>query len=197
MSTQMVKWQDVGKEIGKLVYDGIDSWLRAGEMVAEVLAADDAPTVEALADSAGLSPDIVRRFEQIGRREIYPQLLAHTSEGARKLASCSYREQKQYMNDSVPVAIVRDGDVDVLDVKVDSLTREQCRQVFASHHVRNISEQRAWIETQAQKERERRELEAAEIYETPYHVKGKRVLFRKGAELSRKELVHLLNELEG
>jgi len=177
--------------IPELIIKGIECWIEAGEIVAEVLNKNP-NAMDEICNETGLSADIVRRFEQIGRKEIFPKLLAGAGPGYRKLAKCPYREQEQYTQNPVGLLIMSDGGPDVLAVKLEALTCEQCKQVFASDHVRDTSEQRAWIESQREKEVQKAMLDRSHIQSAAFYVKNKRVIFRAGCELNASELATLL-----
>ena len=179
-------------EFRSLILAGLDAWVKAGQIVNQVLD-DETMDVDEFAKAAGVSAEIVLRFDQIGRSELNPQLLAMDSNGARKLARCTYREQTKYIEHPVELLV---GDGDTLMVNLDALTRDQCSQVFAPDHVRSLSEQRAWTESRDRKIREAAIKRAAVTEHAPYTVGKGRVVFSKGCELTRKELTSILLGME-
>jgi len=178
-------------KVTDLILRGIECWIEAGEIIANALDAEP-DHIDRICEVTGLSSDIVRRFEQIGRREIYPQLLANTSDGFRKLSACPYREQKLYAENPVKLLVYKDNDTATLIVRIDALTHDQVRQVFAKNHVRDLGEQRAWIESQRKKAIEKAITETSSLQEAAFIIKGKRIIFRKGCELTASELAGLL-----
>lgn len=178
-------------KVSELILKGIECWIEAGEIIANTLS-ECPDSMPRICEVTGLSEDIVRRFEQIGRKEIYPKLLANTSLGYRKLASCPYREQEHYYNNPVELLVTSSKGADKLQVEVQHLTPQQVRQVFASDHVRTLAEQRAWVESERELSVKRALANKAEIQEAAFIIRGKRVIFRKGCELTAHELAELL-----
>lgn len=182
--------------VPQLIVQGIECWIEAGEIVAEYLSKNP-NSMGLLCETTGLSEDIIRRFEQIGRKEIYPKLLVNTSLGYRKLSACPYREQELYAESPVDLVVMGDKGPDILRVSVDHLTPEQAKQVFARNHVRSTAEQRAWLETERKRANEAAAAEKQEIQTAAYAVHGKRVVFRKGCEMTLQELAVLIARLSG
>lgn len=177
--------------VSELIIKGMDCWIEAGEIIANTLQ-EHPDSLPRICEVTGLSEDIVRRFEQIGRKEIYPQLLANTSIGYRKLVSCPYREQQLYSESPVEMLVIKNGKPDTLKVNVAHLTPEQARQVFASDHVRSLAEQRAWVEAERKRSVELSIRENADIQEAAFIIHKNRVTFRKGCELTAHEIAELL-----
>ena len=179
-------------QVGDLILKGIECWVEAGEIVAAALDAEP-DCMDRICTVTGLSADIVRRFEQIGRREIYPKLLANTGVGFIKLSACSYREQKLYSENPIPLAIQNDdGSMDTLQVLASNMTASQVKQSFAKNHVRDLSEQRAWLESERKRQADKALRDNVEIQDAAFVIKGHRVIFRKGCELTASELAQLL-----
>lgn len=183
---------DEVKQIGELIMQGIQAWLDAGKLLVKVL--DSGESLESVANRCGLSKDVLYRFEQIGRSQLYPKLLASTSEGARALSLCGFSEQKQFSESPIPVLIEGNGKYEVLNIEMDNLTPRQVKQVFCRGHVRTNAEQRAWIEDQKAKEKAKYIDESA--ITMPYVIRGKTVQFVRGAEMTKQELTAILARMK-
>jgi hypothetical protein len=181
-----------GKKIATLIMAGIEAWLEAGRLLVETL--DGGATLEDIAESAGVSKDILARFEQIGRNNLYPRLLASTSPGARALTACPYSEQKNYCHNPVKLLVMHGGQPDTLLVPLDNLTTDQCKQVFCRGHIRDISEQRAYLESKMEADRMQK------VYEVEdgagYVLKGRTVVFKRGVALSKDDLIQILGRMK-
>lgn len=132
----------------------------------------------------------VRNLERVGRNHMAPELVwGHTS-GRRALARLPFDEQTRWLAGPLPV-ITTTGDE--LQVSVDSLTPELCRQVFDGPRVRSTGEQRAWLETA---QRAKRTVPAM----TDYEVRNHKLRINRGdlppLELTRAQLVRALAEME-
>lgn len=169
-----------------LVQQGINAWTEAGKILVSIL--DDNP--EARADILDLCPDITEeilaRFEAIGRNQLHPKTLLNNSPGMRRLRQLPFSEQTKYVSDAVPVLIRTSAGIDTLNVSVKNLTSLQAQQVFSSNGVRPLDAQRAWIESRSSR---------MSTKGAPYRIKGNKVVFNMGCELSSKEIAQLLSLL--
>jgi len=183
---------ETGKKVASLIMAGIEAWLEAGKLLVDAL--DNGATLDDIADSAGVSKDILARFEQIGRNNLYPRLLASTSPGARALTGCPFSEQKHYCHNPVKMLVMRDGEPDTLLVPLDNMTPDQVKQVFCRGHIRDIAEQRAYLESKHESDRMQK------VYEVEdgagYVLKGRTVLFKRGISLSKDDLIQILGRLK-
>lgn len=182
-------------QVADLILKGIDCWIKAGEIIASAL--DREPdSMDRICEVTGLSSDIVRRFEQIGRKEVYPKLLANTSVGYRKLAACTYREQKLYSENPIELIVLKpDGDTDMLSTGVQNLTPEQCKQVFAKGHIRTQSEQRAWLESERKKSFERDLKIKTTNHPLHFKVAKNTLVVYEPWQFTRQELAKILAEM--
>lgn len=173
-------------KVGVLITEGIEKWIEAGNILCAFL--DDGGSMEAAVDKTGLSSDILSRFEQIGRKQIHPRLLASTTPGMRALSLCTYNTQEKYIDSPVEVLIANSQDV--LLVKIDNLTPYQCRQVFCRGHVATLPEQRAWIESEKTKTIDKKP-------ETlPYSIVGRKITFRRGTVITVAEMKKILGAIK-
>lgn len=84
-------------------------------------------------------------FIRIAAGDMHESLLFDGTSGGRALLKCPYDVQEHYIDN--PVSMVT-SDGEMLNVSVSKLTGNQVNQVFASGCVRDVAEQRAWIESQ-------------------------------------------------
>ena len=184
--------KESGQKIASLIMAGIEAWLEAGKLLVEAL--DNGATLDDIVDSAGVSKDILARFEQIGRNNLYPRLLASTSPGARALTGCPFSEQKHYCHNPVKLLVMHDGQPDTLLVPLDNMTTDQVKQVFCRGHIRDVAEQRAYLESKMESER----MQA--VYEVEdgagYVLKGRTVLFKRGICLNKDDLIQILGRMK-
>jgi hypothetical protein len=169
----------------------MDAWLRAGELVIEILDADPNAVDEICKAVPGLPREAIYRFEAIGRRTVHPKLLLSEAPGIRKLAAMPYSVQETFIAAPLQVLIEKDGGCDTLQVSVGNLTPEQCRQVFGSNHVRDAAEQRAWME--AEKRIASMRNEKAE--DLPYAIHGNKIVFRRSCTMTKRELQTVLKAM--
>lgn len=190
MSTKEVASNKL-EELRRCIFAGIESWVKAGEIVVELFDTQACTVEDICKEIPGLSKDIVFKFEAIGRKSIFPKLLLSTSAGSRALSRMPIAEQEKYFADPIPVLVSINGEYDILLVKCDDLTPAQCRQVFGNT-MRDKAGQRAWIESQnilALRD-------GQEVDTVPYVVAGGKVRFRKDCILSKRELKQILEFLK-
>lgn len=180
----------------QLIREGIEKWKKAGELVVK-LVDEGGFTHEQIAEKSELSPSIVARFEQLGRQQLMPYLLMATYPAAKKVIKLPYSEQRRLQNGSIDLLLEESGGFDTLKVMPKNLTPDQCKQVFATDHIRDIAEQRAWLES---RKREIKESEARRLVlsqDEPYVIQGKnKVVFSRPCEMSRKDLLRVLGEMD-
>ena len=85
------------------------------------------------------------RLEAIGAGTMHSALLLDTSAAGNKLRKLPGSTQRKAIEEGVEV-LASDGSP--LIVKAKNMTADQSRMVFARDHVRDLPEQRAWVESQ-------------------------------------------------
>jgi hypothetical protein len=195
MNTQIISIENAIDKFRSCILEGIEKWVKAGEMLVDLLD-NHQVTYEQLEEKCeGITADILKRFEQIGRRQIYPKLLVNTSAGARKLSAMPYSQQVKYCNEPIPLLVRKGEGFDELLVKINDLSADQARQVFSKDGVRTLGAQRAYIQDCEQAAKNAENSEITE-WEVPWMVKGKQVVFKHACQMGRKELLSILNEME-
>ena len=174
--------------VSELIMQGLECWVEAGKIIADTL--DDHPeSMNRICEVTGLDENIIRRFYQIGKQQLHPKILCSTAQGVMRLASCQYHEQEKYLEQPIEL-LVADGET--LLVMADNLTREQVQQIFNRDHVRSLPEQKAWLATEEKLRIEKEQSSRAELAEANYTIRGHKVIFRKGVELSQQEVAGIL-----
>lgn len=137
------------KEFIHHVTAGVGAWLKAGEVLAEIVEVEGMGALHDIQlQCPGLSRTTLEIFLSIGRREIYPMLAWNPTAGAEHLARLPYADQERYYAEGIPV--VEDEGVEI--IAAAALTHRQCQQVFDGCLIRSERQQRNWIERE---ERER------------------------------------------
>lgn len=176
-------------ELQQAIFTGVEAWKKAGHLVVEIIEKDGLALAE-IADQSELPLDALSQLEKIGRNQLVPQLLLAEYPAARKMGQLPMSEQERLMLEPVEVMVMKEGVPDTLRVPVRHLTGQQVRQVFASNHVRTLSEQRQWIESQ------RPSNEPVKV-DVPYILTRKgSVIFHQGCEMTAKELLRIAAQLQ-
>jgi len=190
MATQLqrnkkAKLDEITNHIGA----GLDAWSDAGEALVEYLDHCEGTYEEVMTEIPELSYDVLSRFEQIGRKQLYPKLLLSGSTGLRKLATLPYSEQVKYYEEPIDVVVEVNGGVDILKVQAKDMTPVQVKQVFHNGTIRDHGAQRAHI-------RSRKHASTTTQAEgNAYHIKGGTLIIDRPCKLSAKDLANLLAQM--
>lgn len=177
------------EQFTQLVQRGIDAWTEAGRLLVKMIEDNPNAKAEIVEACPDITEEILSRFEAIGRNQLHPKTLLNNSPGMRRLRSLPFSDQTRYLNSPVPVLVRTESGVDTLQVAVQNLTHQQALQVFASGTVRSPEAQRAYLES-------RRAVAQSKIKTVaPYVIKGGRVTFNAGCEMSARELATILAQL--
>lgn len=88
----------------------------------------------------------LNQLEAVGRGTLHPKLAMTSNAGYNRLQRLPLSDQSRYLEEPIELLVTKDGDYDVLLVKVEELNPDQARQVFDGNSVRSASAQRAYIE---------------------------------------------------
>ena len=121
--------------------------------------------------------------------ELNERLLFDGTAAGRALAKCDASIQEHYVDNPIAVSC---GNGDTIQVYLDKMTSEQARQVFNHGTMRDLPEQRAWIETQ----RTRAKIKATRPVDpiNEIFVKGK-CLHVGDVKLTQQQLVKYLGQM--
>ena len=179
--------KDIEEIIG-LINKGVECWFKAGQLVAKNMD-EDPDFVDRICDQCpDLSAEVIYRFEQIGRQQLYPSLLLNDSPGIRRLRHLPYELQKKYSTDPVTV-LVSDGET--LEMDVRNLTPAQAGQVFSGDRLRSVAEQRSWLE-----DKKSSEAAVPANGNPPYRIVGKTVVVMQACKFKASDLARLIVELD-
>jgi hypothetical protein len=180
-------------DLVRCITDGIANWKKAGDMVVNAID-HGGMSLQSIADSCGsecITVEVLAQFERIGRKQVMPQVFALPCAAQKYLERLPYSEQQRLLYGAVPVVLIKDGKVDVLEVSVKNLTRYQCKQVFNSGGVRSVEAQRAWLES----EREKKTAQMSSPRQVPWIVKQGKVVFTEPCEINRHDLATILSQI--
>ena len=179
-------------EVAGLIGNGIECWQKAGEIIVQLMDEHDMTSADICEGSKYLTEDVVRRFEQLGRKQIIPNLLVADYPAARHLVRLPYSEQKRAIDEPLDLLLLEGKTLTTLKVAVENLTQQQCRQVF-NGHIRSVGAQRAYLEER------KAEQEVAPVIRQAheiYRVRGKKVVIMQPCELTARQLANIIAEIE-
>lgn len=177
-------------EFVALFQAGVDAWIKAGEILVEMVEADPHVYDYIIRECPSLNAGVLGRFEQMGRKNLHPQLLLTASPGFDKLRKLPMSMQERYLKEPVPIIVHTENGTDVLLVDAKNMTKDQASQVFAPGRIRTEGEQKAWLMDQRSKS-----AKPAGTNAPAWAIKGGRAVFREGATLSAGELATIITQL--
>jgi len=178
-------------EFRTALQQGIDGITRAAEIY--VAAIDDNPqSADVFRDTFAdrVAASVWSQFEAIGRKWMHPRLLMGGVSSGRKTTAIkrlTYSTQERIFERERFPLLTSSGDKLMLDIL--EATNDQLDQMCTGNHIRTLSEQRAWIESQAAV------VKAEPVQVMPYTIESGRVKFRKGCQMTRAEIRRLLTEM--
>lgn len=129
-------------EFSALVNQGMNAWQQAGKILVKLIEADPDAERVILLDNPHLTSEILRTFERMGRRELYPFLAVDSSPGARRLALLPYDQQVQLYREKITIAVATaDGPVE-RQKRVTDLTKAEAERAIGETGLRSAAEQR-------------------------------------------------------
>lgn len=165
--------------------------MEAGKIVCDILDDDPGAIDKIVKGCPSMTPEMVVRFEQIGRKQLHPSLLIFEGHGPDRLARLPFAVQEKYSKEPVPLLVKTDSGWDTLNVDIRNLTKAQSEQVFSREGVRSEAAQRAWIEDKAAKKHA-----PPARANLPWRISGHSVVFMEPCTLTRRELAKILAEAE-
>ena len=174
-------------KITKLVSDGVSNWIKAGEMINEIMSTQE-NGFDLIVEKTGFSPSLVHSLSKMGNKTLNPYLMLKTSSGYSKLEKCSYVDQVKYCNEPVDLLITTDDGFDTLKVSVNNLTNNQINQIYNGSEIRDLAAQRAYIES-------------ANTYgkikevDLDYLIEGKNLVVLNKTKFSKRQLIKIIDSM--
>ena len=135
------------KQLGDLIFGGLNMWTKAGEMLVEMIDKDPEAINRLCKANKQLTRTMLNRFEQIGRKVYDPRLLLRNCAGYTKARRLPYSAQQDILKNKVKVA-VSPGSNDHRLVDVGEMTPQETRIAFTSEGVRTITQQRSFLKAE-------------------------------------------------
>jgi hypothetical protein len=190
MKTELTKNNNTAERFYDLITKGMEAWVEAGKLVANEIDANPGFVDEVCEKFPDISPEMVIRFDQIGRMEVHPRLLLSDSAGVRKLRKLPYALQEKYAASPVQLLINDKDGYQPLNVDVRNLTSDQANQVFTADGIRSPAAQRAWIENRKASE----VVFSSQATEKPWRITRGKIYFTSPCSLKTSELARILAE---
>lgn len=189
-TTEKTKVDQAIKQFAAAMADSANAIAKAGTIYHTAITEHPSARQAFAQAMPGIPSALWANLSRVGSGALNPKLLTDCTPGARALCYCDPLTQDLYLTGPVTVAV---GNGDTMKISIDKMTSEQARQVFHNGAVRDVAEQRAWIETQKTR---------AAIADKPvvdlvndiFVAKG--VLHVGSVKLTRKDLLKYLQQME-
>jgi hypothetical protein len=177
------------QELCKLIFGGLDMWIKAGEILIEMM--DDDPEIisKLCTSNTHLTRPILNKFEKIGRKVYDPRLILRNCVGYTKARKLPYSVQQSLLKDKIKVAVSSTSDDHRL-VDLGDMTPSDAKIIFAPDKVRTINEQKAFIKADNQSS----DLKKATVNK-PYIIHDGEVTFRKGVTLDIAGMAAIMSQM--
>ena len=173
-------------QLVKYIQSGLDSWVKAGEVIKNLID-HDGHSVAEISDATGIPIPVIGKLESLGRKLILPQLLIAAWPAATLIPQLSYSQQEQAVEEGVELLL---DNGDTLKVKAENLTYNQAKQVIGGGSIRSLAAQKAWLE-----EEKKKASVSVKKAVASYQIKGGRVIITTACQLTQKDLLRMLQEL--
>ena len=169
---------------------GIEGIVKASEIYVDAIDADPSAADEFRREFEDWIPSSAwAQFEAVGRKWMHPKLLMGGMANRKKASKIKHLpysvQERVFARDRFPL-LVSCGDT--INVDMLEATEEQVDQLCNKTSIRNLSEQKAWMEAKQVLEDQKPEI-------MPYTICGGKVSFRRSITLTRQELKRLLQEM--
>lgn len=138
---------DIEKFAG-FIHAGINAWTKAGEILVQMKKVDPNIFDKIQKKHPAISYEILRRFEGIGTRLIYPYLLLDNCPGSKKLLSLPYSNQVSLYKAQIELVIALKKKEPVIVIRrIQQLSSFEIERVFDGSKIRTVKEQVQFILT--------------------------------------------------
>ena len=188
VENEVVNINDAVAKFGELLKQGLEMIAEAGRVYVQAIDQDPDIKEKFVETFPEAGAGLWNSMEKIGRGQLHYKLYLASSAGAAALSRLPYSDQEKYINSPVELLI---GDGDKILCPVNNLTPDQSKQVFASDHIRDLGEQRAYLEDLRVKKARRVDIKAVTGYEIK---KGKLIV--GDVVFCSKDLHRILGEMD-
>lgn len=127
----------------RLIMQGVELWVKAGELIVEMVDKNKNAFAEIIRENPDLSVDLLISFERIGRKQLNPCLILETCPGAARLRQLPYDAQTKYSKQPVEVLVAWNrGNPIIAKKHFRELSKQESVRVFSPAGARTVDEQK-------------------------------------------------------
>jgi len=176
-------------ELFKVLFEkGMQKLQEACEVYVKAIDKDDNGAKEFREAFPTIPASAWTKFENVGRKQMIPELLTDTTPMAERVKKLPYSAQRHLYGKSQQL-VTKTGDI--LNVSFHHASKEQARQLVAQDHIRTPSEQRAWIENTKSGLEKKEEIKPQKVYE----IKNGKLVILEPCSFTKDQLIQALAEL--
>jgi hypothetical protein len=181
----MMKSEQTIENFVAVLYEGVSAWEKAGKLLVALIDRNPDVKQKIVREHPEISMGVLSRLEMVGRGFVKPAMLLSDAPAYRAARVLPVSDQDKLISDPhIPLLVRENGATEILQVDFRNLQAGQVRQVFASDHIRDEAEQRAWLEAQARPSMKR-----------DWWVEDGMVVFRKGAKFTVSQLSGVIQQV--
>jgi len=135
------------EEFKKALQSGLDNIVKAAEIYVEAIDSDYEAKDKFSSSFDGTIPAAAwAGFEAVGRKAMHPKLLFGGGNNRGYIKRLIYSDQEDVLSGKRVSLLIDGGDSIMVDPR--EITKEQAQQLFDRDHIRTLSEQKAYVESQ-------------------------------------------------
>ena len=180
--------QEYINAFGEVFTAGIESIVKAAKIYVDAIEANPA-NADKFKDHFRdtIPPGAWSGFEAVGRKWMHPKLLlGGGGQYAHKIKRLPYSQQERVFEGGRFELLTNGGET--LHVDMREVTKDQVDQLLDGNHVRNLAEQKAYVESRA--------VEPQQEAVLPYSIHDGKVTIRRGLTLTRDEVRRIWREMK-
>jgi hypothetical protein len=178
------------EQFRRLIVESAEKLQEAADMLHR-LYSNDRTVVERLTSGPdGLPEGFVNNLLKVAERSLHPRLLMNRCPAYRKIAEMAYTAQEEIITRGFVDVVVDIESGDAIKVDLVKLEGPQLAQVISNAGVRSRDEQRAWL-----RRKQPAQTPAERVVGPAYQVKRDRIIFMRPCEVTRVEMLRLLEQM--
>ncbi len=180
------KVNDAVAQFKSSMEEGLRNISKACKLYVEVIDANPDASERFRSELPFISEACWANFELVGRGLMHQELIWGGGRSANKLKELPYSQQKRAIEEGIDVLVSND---ETLRVKPENLTAFQVKQVFNGRHIRDVAEQRAYMESLKVIDHKIKQADFS------YSIVKGELVVKAPTRFSKTELVHILGEM--
>ena len=190
---QLLADDNVENFIG-LINGAADSLLKAGQMLARLVANDPDIITQIKERAKNIPPSFLTKLLMVGEGSLHPALVMNGCAAYRQIAKLPYSQQERIIKANAVEVVVDAQSGDAIKVPVIELDPSQVKQVISEEGLRSRDAQQAYLRKQGFANAHKQAVKQVDTH--PYKLTHNGVDVLRPCHLSKSDLLRLLTEIE-